>query len=144
MITFENDFFNFVENFESKINEIFPDFKRNFKFYTKDESSITDVQESPFGTNPKSQYNGNYHIAYNENLIKKYNLSMDEIWASICHEIGHHLYTPKREDSDIEKEIFCDSVAVNLDLKESMLSAVIKLKELMSKELYENRIKALS
>lgn len=144
MVTFENDFFNFVENFESKINEIFPDFKRNFKFCTQDDSNTTDVQESPFGTNPKCSYNCNYHIVYNENLIKKYNLSQDEIWASICHEIGHHLYTPKREGSDIEKEIFCDNVAVKLDLKESMLSVVIKLEELMSKELYENRIKALS
>ena len=83
-------------------------------------------------------------IAYNSKLIKHYELTKEEQFAFIAHEIGHILmvhYNDRTEDY-ILKEVKADDVAIKLGLKESLLSGLRKIKEL-NLECIEERIRII-
>lgn len=75
------------------------------------------------------------------------NLTEEEKYAMIAHELGHIYFTPhfypSTEKKYLNKELNADSMAVRLDLKESLISGLEKLekcKDVKNKKQLQQRI----
>lgn len=147
MITFINDFRGFYKNNKDNLNKQFPNVDLFLEFVSsEDDKRAANDDNSPFCTNVYATIHNAYHIVYNENLIKDLDLNDKEIWACICHEIGHHIIEKKcefTEYDEINKEIFCDSICGQLNLQDAMLSALRKMRPIMIESQYNARVEAI-
>ena len=67
-------------------------------------------------------------IVFTQSLIDELNLTESEKFAAIAHEIGHILYFYlENKNSYPCEEVFADSVACRIGLKDSILSVIDKL-----------------
>ena len=149
MVSFQNDYLQFVENKLDLINQNYPTLETQFKFESNDDlNGIVECGMDPFRFN-RVNTNGYHCIGYDENNIQSYNLDRNEQWAIIAHEIGHKiiLYSDidnvQNEAQSIQKEIECDKVAIKLGLTDPMRTALSKLRHNLSDDMYTARINAL-
>ncbi len=67
-------------------------------------------------------------IVFSQSLIDKLDLTEPEQFAAIAHEVGHILYFfLENKDSYPSEEVYADSVACRIGLKDSILSVIGKL-----------------
>lgn len=67
-------------------------------------------------------------IVFTQSLIDELNLTESEKFAAIAHEIGHVLYFYlENKNSYPSEEVYADSVACRIGLKDSILSVIDKL-----------------
>lgn len=67
-------------------------------------------------------------IVFTQSLIDELNLTESEKFAAIAHEIGHVLYFYLgNKNSYPSEEVYADSVACRIGLKDSILSVIDKL-----------------
>ncbi len=73
--------------------------------------------------------NGN-NIAINEQICQQLNLTQEEQYAMIAHEIGHILdNTPREIDNQLYREYNADQFAVKLNLTNELITGLEKLME---------------
>ena len=151
MFAFENDFSavdkGFVVRYGAQCSKFFKpnsNLKYIIKFVKMDDMHNILNKDEPFACNPCGNGDGVRYVAYNTELIKRYELTREEQFAFIAHEIGHILmfYDNDIPQSSILKEIKADDVALKLGLKESLLSGLRKIKEL-NLECIEERIRKI-
>lgn len=144
MITFKNDYADFVAIYGERIQRIFSDFDFQFTFVPHTEEWIlADATSTPFATNPDSPS----QIVYNQPLIDEIGLNYQEIHACVLHEIGHCVKAKKIKEnyySELKKEQVCDEVSIEMGLQFYMISALIKMKNLIPDTIFNNRVANLS
>lgn len=66
-------------------------------------------------------------IAYHEGNCDALNLSKEERFAMIAHELGHQILVPLTEKDFLKRELLADEMAVQLGLKSHLISGLMKL-----------------
>lgn len=66
-------------------------------------------------------------IAYHERNCDELNLSKEERFAMIAHEFGHLILVPMEEEDFLKRELYADDMAVQLGLKNHLVSGLIKI-----------------
>lgn len=149
MILFKNSqnieiFKSFVDQFENSINEN----------YNGDRITIAIINElhphfsciaydnDPFAKNVNN-------IAINEQICQQLNLTQEEQYAMIAHEIGHILdNTPREIDNQLYREYNADQFAVKLNLTNELKTGLEKFMKSGNypeeNEAIKERIKKLS
>lgn len=149
MISFPNDYLKFAEKYSEILNAKYPEIEINIKFISSDdENRLVNCIDSPFCIS-RVETNQHYQIAYNEQIIMSAELDEEEIMAMISHEIGHriildtHIDNTQNEEEKILKEIACDKISVELGLRESMISGLSKIREMVEEKMYNERMSSL-
>lgn len=133
-------FANFFANYEQQINEILSDdsseilvIDSTYRF----SSAIllpTDLFATNLAVNPIT-------IAYSKINCRNLNLTEKEQYSMIGHEIGHIFDTTIRDEGDnLNRKINADVMAVQLGLKESLISGLIKIRDGEFAQALANRI----
>ena len=65
-------------------------------------------------------------IAYHEGNCEALNLSKEECFAMMAHEIGHLILVPTKENDFLKKELIADEMAVQSGLKSHLVSGLMK------------------
>ena len=86
-------------------------------------------QNTPFVFNPLVRFGERYPIFYNEELMAKCRLTEQEQIACLLHEIGHVVNNNEHFESEDEKEICCDNLAIEAGIALDMMSALIKIED---------------
>lgn len=103
---------------------------------------LNEFEKDSFGfaiDNKDGQYSSTLaYIIYSPEICKRLQLSCDEIYACIAHEVGHIIHyfnTSLKEFHNDIIEIKADDVCASLGLKDSLIST---LKKLIISDLYSN------
>lgn len=111
-------FYEFITEFQE--SEILRDRTDLFKVITPGHSLWGFLNEGePF------QCNGQL-IGYDEREVRKFQLTREECFACIAHELGH-CYDSTPKDRHSERECNADQMAKQLGLTEGLISAISKL-----------------
>lgn len=87
-------------------------------------SQFVDIKSVPFATNTELR---DLIIVINEEICESLDLSQNERYAMISHEIGHIIDPTPRNNNHLLREINADSFAVELGLSHHLISGLQKL-----------------
>ena len=138
---FFNDYsLSFVNLYGDKCHEIFKISDASevcIKFVSGEEAYRHMVMDNtPFACGI-CKVNDVYHIGYDCEIIRKYNLTIEEQFDFVAHELGHILMRCNNQDVDdyLEKEMQADSFAIELGLQNELISGLEKIMELNPNEI---------
>lgn len=146
MLRFTNDLFQFEKTFKLVLQEKFKLVNFGVRFIdSKNPSRLADSELSPFSTNPLASYNNQYDIVYNKEIIEQLNLTNEEIWACIAHEIGHLINQKDnfQELYDYEIEEICDKTTFEFGLQLDLLTTLLKFKDYFHNNTFDSRLNSL-
>lgn len=155
MITINNDYYDFSEKYRNSLNSVLPQDLKDFSIAIVKKEECPEAICTAFGCNPLCRHSDVYYIAYDSETIKLLDLTVDEQYALILHEIGHivfHNANPKYALNESEKnfielekkkEIFCDDFSRQLCGPFVLFYSLTKLhsvcNELQKKMLYQRK-----
>lgn len=134
-----NDYLRFSEvdqlkNFEENLT---------ISFYDTGDCRILCIEanDTPFACNPVCRIQEHYPIVFNQSIIDCLQLTEDECYACIFHEMGHLL--GRSDATGVDKEKECDMLSAHNGYAYHLISALRKMSDLITEEELESRISAL-
>lgn len=145
MISFLNDFHGFAERYARKLNTLYPTIERNILFLSsEDPKRSANCYDSPIASNPHCKISGAFHIVYNEIVIQSLEITEDELWAMVAHEVGHIIRQDSVVENTLDIEPECDAYATSLGLQFHLATALLKLKDSIPEDHFTKRITVLA
>lgn len=122
------DFANYNSTMLANCNEL--SINIGFIEYGTDNPILSFIEcpfDTPFICHPLLDCGGVKYIVYNPKVIALLNLTIEEQYACIFHEIGHFIANKKNITSKVEE--YCDEIALKMGLGIEMLSSLRKMSE---------------
>lgn len=145
MICVTKDYKNFANHNSTKLancNEL--NVNIDFIEYGTDNPILDFINcsNTPFACNTNLDCGKVKHIVYNPKLIASLNLTIEEQYACIFHEIGHFIAKKRNKTSKMEE--FCDEIALKMGAGIEMLSSLRKMSNILSIHNEEMRLRILN
>ena len=140
MIIISNDYNGFATRFADFLQNLNGNLDISILDNNTFAAKVCNVTNSPFATNPFTLFGKTTPIIYNKDIIESCQFTQSESDACLLHEIGHLIY--KGEETGEDLEILCDKIAIKANMTLHLLSALIKMQNVLKVNL-ERRIEIL-